>query len=168
MAESLDHAAAVSTFRADAGAGRDLVSVTLASPSDTARTLADLQRAGFTALEIAVVARVDGLSSPTALADWLAGDGDAVIIACRGLGTLSVGGGAVPALRALGSRASFAELGRAFSDAGLPDADALIYELGLIRGQCLLAVRVATAERGQIAYRLLLRGGSREVQVYRS
>ena len=83
-------------------------------------------------------------------------------------GTLLVGGGGVPTLRALGTKIALDDLGRAFADAGLPAADALIYELGLIRGQCLLAVRATTAERGQIAYRLLLRCGSQEVHSYRS
>ena len=44
----------------------------------------------------------------------------------------------MPPFRALGDQATLGELGRAFADAGLPNADALIHELGLIRGQRLL------------------------------
>ena len=169
MDESVDHVGAGIASSSEAGSGRQLIVGTLEGPPGAARTLDDLQCAGFTAGEITLIARVDGTwQAAAAAADRLNRFGEPSTIACRGMGTLLVGGGGVPTLRALGTKIALDDLGRAFADAGLPDADALIYELGLIRGQCLLAVRATTAERGQIAYRLLLRCGSQEVHTYRS
>jgi hypothetical protein len=169
MAELTEHADAGADFHANVGAVRQLVIGTLASLPGAVRALDDLERAGFTAGEIALVACVEGARQAGQVsADWICGFGELRTVVCRGLGTLLIGGGAVPPLRALGTQVSPGELGRTLADSGLPGADALIYELGLIRGQSLLAVRVATAERGQVAYRLLLRCGSQEIHVYRS
>jgi hypothetical protein len=149
--------------------GRRLIVGTLDDLPGAARALDDLRLVGFTPGEITLVARVDGTWRAEAVAaERIRRLGDPSTVACRGLGTLIIGGGAVPTLGSLGAHASLDELGRAFAVAGLPDADALIYELGLIRGQCFLAVRTMDAEREQIAYRLLLRCGSAEVHVYRS
>jgi hypothetical protein len=169
MTESIDQAEAGMAQRADVQARQQLIIGTVDGLHGAARTLDDLQRAGFTTGEVALVARVDGARRAEApAADRIDYFGEASSIICRGLGTLLIGGEAVPTLRALDAQVSLGELGQALADAGLPDADALIYELGLIRGQCLLAVRAATADRGQVAYRLLLRCGSREVHVYRT
>ncbi len=169
MTELSGHADAVSAGHGEVGVGPQLVIGTLDSLSGAARTLDDLQLAGFTTREIALVARVDDTwRSERAAADRIGRFGESGTVACRGLGALLIGGHAVPTFRALADQVTLNELGRAFADAGLPDADALIYELSLIRGQCLLAVRAMTAERGQVAYRLLLRCGSQEVHAYRA
>jgi hypothetical protein len=168
MTDSVDQVVAGRACDAAGAIERQLIVGTLESLPGAARTLDDLQRAGFAHSEITLVAPVaGGRQVEAAIARQLDPLGQPSTVMCRGLGTLLIGGWAVPALRALGTQVSFDGLGRAFADAGLPDADALIYELGLIRGQCLLAVRATTVERGQVAYRLLLRCGSREIHVYR-
>lgn len=167
MAEPIEHAAADPGFRAGRAAGRQLVIGTLEDLRDAAIALRDLRTVGFNPGEFALIASVADTRSSTRDTIERLGLGDeASIIDCRGLGRLLVGGGAIASLRALGEQTSLPDLGRAFADAGLPDADALIYELSLIRGQCLLAVRAVSTERVQIAYRLLLRCGSREVHAY--
>lgn len=169
MAEPINHDDARMASHPETAAGAQLVIGTLAGSNDVARTLDDLHLAGFAAGELALVTRIDRTDrAETTDPGRFFRSGESGIVACHGLGTLLIGGGAVPTLRALGVESTLSELGRAFADAGLPDADTLIYELGLIRGQCLLAVLATTAERGQVAYRLLLRGGSREVHSYRS
>lgn len=168
MTEMSHHADARVPRPTDRGTERQLVIGTLEDTVCAARTLEDLHLAGFTSDDVALVARVDGAWRPeAAAAERFRQLRGASTIACRGLGTLLVGGEAVPSLRRLEAQVAIGDLGQAFADAGLPDADALIYELGLIRGQCLLAVRAASAERGRVAYRLLLRSGSQEIHVYR-
>lgn len=168
MAESLDHAEVGPARHMAVGEECPLVVGTLACLAGAVQTLDDLQRAGFALGEMTFVARVDSTGrSEEQSSQAFSRFGTPRVVACHGLGTLRIGGGGLQPLRALRSQVSLGDLGRAFADAGLPDADTLIYELGLIRGQCLLAVRAATDERGQIAYRLLLRGGSQEVHVYR-
>lgn len=169
MSEPIEHTAAESGPWPNRAAGQQLVIGILEDVCPATLALEELRMAGFTPGECTIVASVrdarHGLSGATARLDPLT---EASVVDCRGLGTLLIGGGAIASLRALGVRTSLPELGRAFADAGLPDADALIYALSLVRGQCLLAVRAATAERGQVAYRLLLRCGSPEVHAYRA
>ena len=160
--------AQVSGAQSRAGWARQLVIGTLGEPCAAERTLDDLRLAGFVAQDVALVAREDErLQAAGASAGRWGRFGERVAVVCHGLGTLLIVGGAMPPLRALEPQASIAELGQAFIDAGLPDADALIYELGLIRGQCLLIVAASTPERVHAAYRLLLRCGSAEVHIYR-
>ena len=168
MARSLDRPGPGSGSCAGAKSGRQLVVGTLAGRHAAALTLTDLQLAGFIGEEVAFVARAGDASPPaSASAEPPPGLGATNVVSCRGLGTLLIGGGALGSLRALGERISLAELGGALVAAGLPAADALIHELGLIRGQCIFAVRATSEERVQVAYRLLLRCGSREVHTYR-
>jgi hypothetical protein len=153
-----------------AGATQQLVIGTLGDRGNVERALADLGDVGFTSREIALIVRGDApfdAGRGPAAGDGQRRFGEASAVACRGFGTLIISGGAMSSLRALGDRASLGDLSQALVDAGLPDADALIYELGLIRGQSLLAVTASSAERVQVAYRLLLRCGSSEVHIYR-
>ena len=132
------------------------------------RVLADLQRAGFVARDVTLVACDTGRGGAVVeVPERLLQFGEPSALPCQGLGTLLIVGEALAPIRPLGCRVCLHDLGQALIDTGLPDADALIYELGLLRGQCLVMVVARTPDRIHVAYRLLLRNRSAEVHIYR-